>query len=156
MALTIVMLPTVVRTAEEVLRIVSNSLREAALALGAPEWRTVLQVVIPTARTGLVTAALLGVARAVGETAPVLFTAFGNQHTNGNPFSGAQADLPLEVYSLVRQPRGSSVEVAWGGALVLVALILTLFTLARVLGTGSPGNSRFGALAARLRRARTP
>jgi phosphate transport system permease protein len=140
MALTIVMLPTVVRTAEEVLRLVSDSLREAALALGAPEWRTVMQVVIPTARTGLVTAAILGVARAIGETAPVLFTAFGNPRTVLNPFSGKQADMPYTIYQLARAPRGSAVAVGWGGALVLMAIILTLFTLARILGTGAPGS----------------
>lgn len=144
MALSIVMLPTVVRTAEEVLRIVSNSLREAALALGAPEWRTILQVVIPTARTGLVTATILGVARAIGETAPVLLTSLGNNRTVWNPFAGGQpqSDLPLQIYSLVRQPRGSSVSVAWGGALVLMIMILTLFTLARILGAGTIGSRR--------------
>jgi phosphate transport system permease protein len=144
MALSIVMLPTIVRTAEEVLRIVSDSLREAALALGAPEWRTVLQVVIPTARTGLVTAAILGVARAVGETAPVLLTAFGAQRTNVNPLSGPQADLPLQVYLLIRSPRSSNVAVAWGGALLLMIIILTLFSLARILGSGGPGGRTWG------------
>jgi phosphate transport system permease protein len=136
MALSVVMLPTVVRTAEEVLRIVSNHLREAALALGAPEWRMILRVVIPTARTGLVTAAILGVARAVGETAPVLLTAFGNRLTNWNPFHGAQDDLPLRIYQFVRSPSDNNVAAAWGGALLLVLIVLTLFALARILGSG--------------------
>ena len=136
-ALAVVMLPTVVRTAEEVLRLVSGHLREAALALGAPEWRVVLRVVLPTARTGLVTAALLGVARAVGETAPVLLTAFGSPRLNLNPFRGTQDDLPMRIYLLVRSPSDSNNAAAWGGALLLVLVILTLFTLARILGTGS-------------------
>jgi phosphate transport system permease protein len=135
-ALAVVMLPTVVRTAEEVLRLVSGHLREAALALGAPEWRTVLRVVIPTARTGLVTAALLGVARAIGETAPVLLTAFGSPRMNVNPFRGTQDDLPMRIYLLVRSPSDSNNAAAWGGALLLLLVILTLFTLARILGSG--------------------
>lgn len=139
LALSVVMLPTIVRTAEEVLRIVSNSLREAALALGAPEWRMVLRVVIPTARTGLVTAAILGVARAIGETAPVLLTAFGANRTNYNLFHGEQDDLPLAIYRLARSPSNSNNAVAWGGAFLLVVIILTLFTLARILGSGSSG-----------------
>ncbi len=141
MALSVVMLPTVVRTAEEVLRIVARELRDAALALGAPEWRVVLRVVLPTARTGLVTATILGIARAVGETAPVLLTAFGSSSVNTNVFRGAQDDLPLRIYVF---SRGSSADtaVAWGGALVLVVIILTLFALARILGTGSSGRLR--------------
>jgi phosphate transport system permease protein len=135
-ALAVVMLPTVIRTAEEVLRLVSGHLREAALALGAPEWRVVLRVVIPTARTGLVTAAILGVARAVGETAPVLLTAFGSPRTNLNPFRGTQDDLPMRIYLLVRSPSDSNNAAAWGGALLLLLVILTLFTLARMLGSG--------------------
>jgi len=135
-ALAVVMLPTVVRTAEEVLRLVSGHLREAALALGAPEWRVALRVVLPTARTGLVTAALLGVARAVGETAPVLLTAFGSPRLNLNPFRGTQDDLPMRIYLLVRSPSDSNNAAAWGGALLLLLVILTLFTLARILGSG--------------------
>lgn len=142
LALAVVMLPTIVRTAEEVLRIVSDNLREAALALGAPEWRMVLQVVLPTARSGLVTAAILGVARAVGETAPVVLTAYGNSRTNWNLFAHPQSDLPLQIYTLARSPSNSNNAVAWGGALVLVIIILTLFTLARILGSGGGGSSR--------------
>lgn len=142
LALSVVMLPTVVRTAEEVLRIVSDSLREAALALGAPEWRVVLRVVLPTARTGLVTAGILGVARAVGETAPVLLTAFGNQSLNTNVLNGPQDDLPLRIYLLVRSPSNSNVAVAWGGALLLMLVILTLFTLARILSSGAGATGR--------------
>jgi phosphate transport system permease protein len=142
MALSIVMLPTIVRTAEEVLTIVPGSLREAALALGAPEWRVVVRVVLPTARAGLVTAALLGVARAVGETAPVLATAFGTPRTNANPFRGDQADLPLQIYQLIFSTQHSSITEAWGAAFLLIAIILTLFTLARILGTGGQRTRR--------------
>lgn len=136
MALAILMIPTITRTAEEVLRIVPGSLREASLALGAPEWRTILRVVLPTARIGLITAVILGVARAVGETAPVLFTIFGSDKINLNPFHGAQSDLTLQVFQLILAPTPNSVKVAWGGAFVLVVLILTLFTLTRLLGAG--------------------
>ncbi len=97
LALTILMLPTVTRTTEEMLRLVSSGLREAALALGAPAWRVTLQVVLPTARTGIATAVILGVARAIGETAPVLLTTFGASIMNWNPMSGAQSSLPLFV-----------------------------------------------------------
>ena len=142
MALAIVMLPTVVRVSEEVLRIVSDQLREAALALGAPEWRMILRVVIPTARTGLVTASILGVARAVGETAPVLLTSFGNARMRLNPFHGAQDDLPYRIFFLVRSPSGANIQVAWGGAFVLTVIILTLFVLARILGTGGTSGRR--------------
>ena len=147
-ALSIVMLPTVVRASEEVLRIVHDSLREAALALGAPEWRMVCLVVLPTARAGLVTAAVLGVARAVGETAPVLITAYGSKHLNVNPFSGAQANLPITIYELQRLPTAQNVAVAWGAAFVLVFLVLILFTLARIAGAQQPGKE------GRLRRLR--
>lgn len=133
-ALSILMLPTVIRTSEEMLRIVPGGLREASLALGAPEWRTVFNVVLPTARAGLITAAILGVARAVGETAPLIMTAFGSFSTNWNPFAGPQASLPLFVYGLYKQPYDTQVDRAWTGALVLIVMVLGLFTLARVLG----------------------
>jgi len=154
MALGILMLPTITRTAEEVLRIVASSLREAALALGAPEWRMICMVVIPTARAGLVTAGILGVARAVGETAPVLLTAFGSRNTNWNPFHGPQADLPLQVYQLARSPLANNVKEAWAGAAVLIAIVLTLFTLARILSAGGSGRRRQSS--ARTDRLRTP
>jgi phosphate transport system permease protein len=144
MALIVVMLPIIVRTSEEMLRTVGGSLREASLALGAPEWRTVLRVVLPTARSGLVTASILGVARVVGETAPVLLTAFGSASTHFNPFSGQQADLPLFVYSLIRQPNAVQIQRAWTGALVLIGIVLALFTIARVV-SGRGERRRKGA-----------
>ena len=97
-----------------------------------------LRVVLPTARTGLVTAAILGVARVVGETAPVLLTAFGSASVNANPFSGNQSDLPLYVWSLLRQPNAVQIQRAWTGALLLVSLVLVLFTLARFVSNRGP------------------
>jgi phosphate transport system permease protein len=131
-ALAILMLPLVTRTSEEILRTIPDSLREASLALGAPEWRVTMRVVLPTAISGLVTATILGVARAVGETAPMLLTAFGNTNTNTNLLHGPQADLPLFVWQLIRQPNHTQNERAWTGALVLVILVLILFVAARV------------------------
>jgi phosphate transport system permease protein len=134
LALSVLMLPTVTRTAEEVLRLVPSGLREASLALGAPQWRTVWSVVLPSARSGLVTSVVLGVARAVGETAPLILTAFGNSVLNANPFSGAQDALPLYVYTYIRLPSQALNDRAYAAALVLVVLVLVLFTLARLLG----------------------
>ena len=142
-ALTILMLPTVTRTAEEILRTIPGSLREAALALGAPEWRVATRVVLPTARSGLITAAILGVARAIGETAPILLTASYAATVNPNPLSGNQASLPVFVYQLVRQPNKTQIARAWTGALVLLVIVLVLFTVARVIG--SRGNVKRGA-----------
>lgn len=134
LALMILMLPTVTRTTEEMLRLVSSGLREAALALGAPEWRVTLQVVLPTARTGIATAVILGVARAIGETAPVLLTTFGASTMNWNPFSGPQSNLPLFVYAGIRSSADTAVQRAWTGAFVLMGIVLFLFILARIIG----------------------
>jgi phosphate transport system permease protein len=142
LALGIMMLPIVTRTAQEVIAIVPGSLKEASLALGAPEWRTTLRVILPTARIGLVTAVILGVARVAGETAPVLFTAGGNSRYNFNPFVGQQDDLPLRVYEMIFQPGINATRMAWGVAFVLVLVVLGLFVLARVIGSRTPGRSR--------------
>src|ERR1700676_3782582 len=139
MALAVMMLPIVTRAALEVVAIVPGSLREAALALGAPEWRVLLRVVLPTARAGLMTAVILGVARIAGETAPVLFNAGGFAGYNWNPFSGQQDDLPLRIYELIFQPGNVPVKAAWGTSLVLVGVVLTLFLIARWLGSARPG-----------------
>lgn len=143
MALVIVMLPIITRTAEEMLRTVSPGLRESSLALGAPEWSTVVRIVLPTARAGLVTASILGVARVVGETAPALLTAFGSASVNANPFEGQQANLPLFVYQLIRQPNAVQIQRAWAGALVLVTIVILLFIAARVIS--GRGAKRRGA-----------
>ncbi len=134
LALLILMLPTVTRAAEEILRTVPEPLREASLALGAPRWRVVTQVVLPTARAGLTTAVLLGVARAAGETAPVLLTTGGATVSNANPFSGNQASLPTFIWDLIRVPDKTSNDRAWAAALLLVLIVLVLFTSVRWIG----------------------
>jgi phosphate transport system permease protein len=136
-ALAILMLPTITRASEEILRTVPDPLREASLALGAPHWRTTARIVLPTAQAGLVTAVILGIARAVGETAPMLLTAFGADTTNTSPLNGPQGDLPLAVWKLIRQPNQTANDRAWAGALVLVGLVLGLFIIARWFGNRS-------------------
>jgi phosphate transport system permease protein len=134
LALALIMLPTITRTVEVVLRLVPDGLREASLALGSSRARTVWSVVLPTARTGMTTAVVLGIARAVGETAPLLFTAFGYDLMNSNPFNGAQEALPLFVYRNIRKPDASAVERGSTGALVLMVLVIALFGIARYIG----------------------
>jgi phosphate transport system permease protein len=133
MAIAIIMLPLVTRTAEENLRTVSDTLREASLALGSPRWKMIMRVVLPTARAGLLTAVILGVATAFGETAPVLLTAEGSNFTNVNPLHGPQADLPLYIYQLIFQPNKVDIQRGWTALLVLVILVLFLFISARLI-----------------------
>ena len=133
MSLAVLMLPTVARTAEEVIKLVPSGLRESSLALGAPEWRTTLRIVLPAARSGLVTATVLGVSRIAGETAPLLMTAFGSDSVNTNPWHGAQSALPLFAFQRVRNAIPTQIARGWAGALVLIVLVLTLFTLARAV-----------------------
>jgi phosphate transport system permease protein len=135
-ALTILMLPVVIRSAEEMIRLVPAELREASYALGIPKWRTVLKVVLPTALSGLVTSGLLAVARIIGETAPlVLLVGYASQ-INGNPFSGDQAALPMMIWDQLGKRSGNAGEFAepraWGAALVLVLLVLVLNLGARL------------------------
>jgi phosphate transport system permease protein len=137
MALVVLMLPTVTRASEEILRTIPDPLREASLALGAPQWRVVMRVVLPTARAGLVTAVILGIARGVGETAPMLLTAFGSDTTNLNPFNGPQEDLPLFVWKLIRLPNQTQIDRGFAGLLVLVLLVLVLFVTARYIASRS-------------------
>lgn len=136
LALGILMLPTVARTTEEMLKLVDPSLREASLALGSPQWRTVVQVVLPTARAGIVTAVILGIARVAGETAPLLMTAFGNDRVvnPGASFREPQSALPLFIFQQLAQDQR---ERAWTGALVLILLVLILFIIARLVSRGS-------------------
>lgn len=131
MALAVLMLPVVVRSSEEMLKLVPNALREAAMALGVPKWRAILQVVIPTARNGIITGVMLAVARVTGETAPLLLTAFGTQVVHGNPFSGAQSALPLFVYQEAGSAFVVNVNRAWAGALTLILIVVLLNVLAR-------------------------
>ena len=131
-ALALLMLPIVTRSAEVVLLLVPGSLREAALALGSPRWRVVTRVVLPTALPGLVTGSLLAIARGMGETAPLLFTAAGAFALTGNLNSQMNA-LPLQIYNDILSPRAEVVSRAWGAALTLVALVLILNLIARAV-----------------------
>jgi phosphate transport system permease protein len=138
LALAVLFLPTVTRTAEVVLRLVPGGLREASLALGGTEWRTTLHVVLPTSRTGLVTAVILGIARVIGETAPLILTIGGAFVMNWNPMSGKQDALPYFVFRLIRFPQEAQIQRAWTGALVLLVLVLVLFLIARAIGGRGP------------------
>lgn len=133
LALSILMLPTVARTSEEVLKLIPNDLREAGVALGATQWRTVAMVVVPAARSGILTAVILGIARVAGETAPLLLTILGNTSTQLNPFSGPVAALPLYTFSLMKTGLNIAITRAWGGALILLTLVLILFMTSRLL-----------------------
>lgn len=131
MALAILMMPIVVRSTEEMLKLVPNELREAALALGVPQWRTILKVVLPTAIGGITTGIMLAVARIAGETAPILLLVFGSQSINGNPFEGAQSSLPYYIYEQWGNGNQPSYDRAWAAALVLIAFVMALNLLAR-------------------------
>lgn len=154
LALSILMLPTITRAAEVVLRLVPGGLREGALALGGTEWRVSRMVVLPTARIGLITAVILGVARIVGETAPLIFTAFGNPKMNWNPLSGAQSALPLMIWTTYRQPQTAQIQRSWTAALVLVLIVLALFVAARIIGGRGPGH--VGFVRRRIQKRRNP
>ncbi len=140
LALTVMMLPIVTRASEMMLRMVPNSLREASYALGASQWRTVWNVVLPTARSGLTTVSVLGMARVVGETAPLLFTAGLTNFLNANPFHGPQTGMPLLIWAFIRiTPSTNMIERGFGAGLALLLMVLILFTAARVLGGKAPG-----------------
>jgi phosphate transport system permease protein len=134
LALSILMIPTIARTAEEMLLLIPNDLREAGVALGATQWRTVSGVVVPAAKSGLVTAVILGVARIIGETAPILLVSGGADALNFNPTSGPMGSLPFYIWKAFLT--GGTEEAyarAWGGMLILLILIVFLFGLARYL-----------------------
>ena len=131
LAVALLMLPVVIRSSEVILLLVPNSLREAALALGAPRWKVIFRIVLPTAIPGMVTGVLLAIARAAGETAPLLFTVGGaNKTTLG---LGAQINaLPLQIYNDIISPTTAVINRAWGTALALVVMILILNLIARL------------------------
>jgi phosphate transport system permease protein len=130
------MLPIVIRSAEVVLQLVPSSLREAALALGAPRWRVVTRVVLPTAAPGLVTGSLLAIARGAGETAPLLFT-IGAAHVLTGNLGSPMNSLPSQIFSDLGQNTNAFVNRAWGAALTLVAMILLLNLIARAISRRS-------------------
>ncbi|MEV6804141.1 phosphate ABC transporter permease PstA [Streptomyces sp. NPDC017405] len=133
LALAILMMPVVVRSTEEMLKLVPNELREAALALGVPKWRTILKVVLPTSLGGITTGVMLAIARIAGETAPVLLLVFGSRFINNNPFEGAQASLPLYIYQQFTQSAGENAafDRAWAASLTLIAFVMILNLVAR-------------------------
>jgi phosphate transport system permease protein len=135
-ALSLLMLPVVTRSAEVILMLVPAGLRESALALGAPRWRVIFRIVLPTALPGMVTGVLLAVARAAGETAPLLFTAAYTKGTTSN-LGAFMNSLPVQIYNDVTSPTASVVNRAWGAALALVVLILLLNLLARLISRRS-------------------
>ena len=135
-ALTVLMTPVVVRSAEEMLRLVPNELREASYALGVPKWKTIVKVVLPTAIAGILTGITLAIARVIGETAPLLVTVGLAQDTNYNPLDGRMTTLPVYTYYQYVQPgipTQAGQDRAWAAALVLVIIVAVLFTTARVL-----------------------
>lgn len=133
LALTILMIPTIARTSEEVLKLIPNDLREAGVALGGTQWRTVAMIVIPAARSGLVTAMILGIARIAGETAPLLLLTGGGDRVNPNPFSGPMGSLPYYIWKSFNAGSPEAISRAWAGLLVLLIVVFILFISARLL-----------------------
>ena len=136
LALSLLMIPLVVRSCEEMLKLVPNELREASYALGVPKWRTIVKVVIPTALAGIVTGVTIATARIIGETAPLLIIAGATDSTNFNPFRERMMTLPVFIYQLVPEPGcppEPSYERAWGAALVLIIIIMVLNLFARFI-----------------------
>jgi len=156
LAITVMMLPIMIRAADVVFRLVPNTLKEASLGLGAGQFRTVLNVILPTARSGLTTAIILATARGIGETSPVLLTSGFAQSLNTNPFKGPMVSLPLEVFQFKQSPEPAMIERGFGTAIVLMLLVLILFVTARIAGAQDVAKKakrkqRRAALAARFR-----
>jgi phosphate transport system permease protein len=139
LAISVMMLPIIIRASDVVIRLVPGTLREASYALGSPRWRTVWHVVLPTARSGLTTAVILGTARGVGETSPVLLTAGFTAVTNVSPAHGPMVSLPLATFEFVKSPQPAMIARGFGTAAVLLVLVLVLFVIARVIGGRAPG-----------------
>ena len=139
LALAILMIPTVARTSQEVLKLIPSDLREAGVALGGTQWRSVALVVVPAARSGLITAMILGVARVAGETAPILLLTGGSGTKNYNVFSGSMGSLPNYIWQAFGAGTPESISRAWAGILVLLVIVVILFTAARVLGNRKVG-----------------
>ena len=139
LALAILMIPTVARTSQEVLKLIPGDLREAGVALGGTQWRSVALVVVPAAQSGLITAMILGVARVAGETAPILLLTGGSGTKNFNVFSGSLGSLPNYVWQAFSAGTPESITRAWAGILVLLLIVVILFTAARILGNQKVG-----------------
>jgi phosphate transport system permease protein len=135
LALGALMLPIVIRSTEEMLRLVPDDLRRASDALGARRWRTTLTVVMPAALPGIVSGVMLAIARAAGETAPLLFTIGASRRANWNAFKGVNTALPLQIYSNAKQPFPAAVDRAWGAALTLIVIVFVCTVIARVVSS---------------------
>jgi phosphate transport system permease protein len=149
-ALAVTVLSIICRAAYVVLRLVPGGLKEASYALGSGQFRTVWHVTLPTARSGLATAVILGAARAIGETAPVLLTAGFTAYLNFNPVQGPMASLPLEAFELVSNPEPNYIARGFGSACVLLILVLVLFAMARLIGGRGAGQLSDGQLRRRM------
>lgn len=139
LALSVMTLPIIIRAADVVLRLVPAGLKEASYALGAGRWRTALRVTLPTARSGLATAVILGAARGIGETSPVLLTAGYSQFLNAGPLNGPQTSLPLATFKLVTSGQQNYITRGYGAAALLMVLVVILFVIARAIGGRGPG-----------------
>ena len=146
LALSVAMLPIIIRTADVVLRLVPGNLREASAALGAPQWRTVMHVVLPTAKSGLATAVILGAARGIGETAPVLLTAGYTLFFNSNPTNGPMVTLPLLAFKLVGSGEPNMVTRGYGAASLLFIMVIVIFAFARFIGGRGAGQHSRGKI----------
>jgi phosphate transport system permease protein len=133
-ALSLLMIPTVVRSSEEMFRLVPHDLREASYALGVPKWRTIVKVVLPTSVAGIVTGVVLAISRVIGETAPLLVVAGATDGINTNLFDGRMTTLPVFIFSQYSTSTPVGYQRAWGGALVLIALVMVLNLIARLIG----------------------
>jgi phosphate transport system permease protein len=133
-ALSLLMIPTVVRSSEEMFRLVPDDLREASYALGVPKWRTVVKVVLPTSVGGIVTGVVLAISRVIGETAPLLVVAGATDGINANLFHGRMTTLPVFIFSQYSTSTPVGYQRAWGGALVLIVLVMVLNLTARLIG----------------------
>lgn len=155
MAISVMMLPIIIRASDVVLRLVPGTLKEAAYALGAGQWRTVWHVTLPTARSGLMTAIILGTARGIGETSPVLLTAGFTAALNLNPTTGPMVSLPLATFEFVKSPEPTMIARGFGTAAVLMVLVLILFIVARIIGGRGPGNLSKRQQKSRAKRSRS-
>lgn len=142
LALVLLMLPVVVRSSEEMLRLVPDELREAAYALGVPKWKTIVRIVLPTALSGMVTGVMLALARVMGETAPVLVLVGYSRSINYNVFDGNMASLPLLIYTELTNPEAAGVQRVWGAALTLIMVIMFFNLLATIVSRLSAVKSR--------------
>ena len=133
LALAVLLIPVVTRSTEGVVRLVPDDLREASLAMGVPRWKTILRIVLPVATGGILTGVFLGVSRIAGETAPLIFTIFGNSFFNNNPLQGEMSTLSLILYAFAKSPYDQVKEVGWGAALLLLVIVMVFNLGARLI-----------------------